>query len=122
MSDALSLPPFAAGLVAVLLILGSTLTFLGNYGLLRFRRFYERLHPPTLGTSWGTCAIALAWVVTFSTLSGRLQPAALVVALFMMITAPIGLLLLGQAALNRGAPGEPPPLPEDEDAENTSEH
>ena len=38
-------------------MLGATLTLIGSFGLLRLPTFYERIHAPTLGTSWGTAGI-----------------------------------------------------------------
>ena len=96
-----SLPPWAAIVIAVFLIAGSSLTLLGNIGLLRFRSFYERLHAPTLGTSWGTASIVLASMLMFSILNHRPIMHELVIALFMMVTTPVTLMFLGSAALRR---------------------
>ena len=56
MSHAAELPVWAALLVAAFLILGAGLTLLGSFGLVRLRSFYDRIHAPTLGASWGTAA------------------------------------------------------------------
>lgn len=96
-----TLPLWAAIPIAVLLVIGSTLTLLGNIGLLRFRTFYERLHAPTLGVSWGTAAIILASMLMFSLHLGRPVIHELIVGVFVMITAPVTLMLLGRAALRR---------------------
>ena len=48
MTDLLSA---AAG---VLVVLGALLAFSGSLGLLRLKTFYERVHPPTMGTTLGT--------------------------------------------------------------------
>lgn len=101
MSHLETLPPWAAIIIAFFLILGSTLTLLGNIGLCRFRSFYERLHAPTLGTSWGTCAIMLASMLMFSLLNNRPVLHELMIGVFMMVTAPVTLMLLGRAALRR---------------------
>ena len=49
-----SLPPWLMALVAVFLVLGSTLTLLGAFGLFHLKSFYDRIHAPTLGTSSST--------------------------------------------------------------------
>ena len=39
---------WAAG---ILIVLGALLAFSGSLGLLRLKSFYERVHPPTMGTT-----------------------------------------------------------------------
>lgn len=65
------LPAWAPLLTAFLVLLGAGLTLIGAIGTLRFGAFFERVHAPTLGTSWGTGAIALASIVCFSALGSR---------------------------------------------------
>lgn len=96
-----SIPPWAAIVISIFLVIGSSLTLLGNIGLVRFRSFYERLHAPTLGTSWGTAATILASMLMFSLLNSRPVLHELMVGVFMMITTPVTLILLGRAALRR---------------------
>lgn len=86
---------------AVLVLLGSLLTLTGAFGLVRLRSFPERIHAPTLGTSWGTAAILLAAILVYSAVEGRLVVHALVIGVFVMITTPVTLLVLGRAALRR---------------------
>lgn len=57
------LPIWVVILVSGLLLIGSALTLLGAIGLLRLPTFYERIHAPTLGTSWGVGAIMLASII-----------------------------------------------------------
>lgn len=108
-----ALPLWLAVPVAVLLVLGSTLTLLGAVGLVRLRSFYERLHAPTLGSSWGAAAVLLAAILAWSWIEGRpvLQP--LVIGVFLLVTTPVTLMLLGRAALHRdrahGSREVPPP-------------
>jgi multicomponent K+:H+ antiporter subunit G len=101
MTHASDLPSWAAVLTAVLLLIGAGLTLAGAVGTLRFRSFYERVHAPTLGTSWGTAAIALASIVFFSVLGSRPVVHELLIAVFITITTPVTLMLLARAALYR---------------------
>jgi multicomponent K+:H+ antiporter subunit G len=94
-------PLWAAILVAAFLLLGSGLTFLGALGLLRFKSFYERIHLPTLGTSWGTGGIVFASMIFFSVAQSRPVLHELLIALFVTITTPVSLMLLARAALYR---------------------
>lgn len=104
------IPLWAAILIALFLVIGSSLTLIGNLGLLRLRRFYERLHAPTLGTSWGTAATIIASMLMFSLLEGRAVLHELVIGIFVMVTTPVTLLLLGRAALRRDRARSSPEL------------
>src|SRR5690606_26957666 len=48
-----SLPVWAAVLVGICLVAGAAITFAGTVGLVRFASFYQRVHAPTLGSSFG---------------------------------------------------------------------
>lgn len=101
MIHASDLPEWAGILTALLLLVGAGLTLAGAVGTLLFGSFYERVHAPTLGTSWGTAAIALASIVFFSVLGSRLAIHELLIAGFVTVTTPVTLMLLARAALYR---------------------
>ena len=107
-----SLPLWLAAPVALLLVAGSTLTLLGAFGLVHLKSFYDRIHAPTLGTSWGTAAILLASILAYSWVQERLVMHEIVVGVCVMVTTPVTTMLLGRAALHRdrkeGATGVPP--------------
>ena len=95
------LPLWAAIAVAVLVIAGAAMTLVGSIGLLRFKTFYDRLHPPTLGSSSGTLLIVLASILCFSVLRSRLSVHEILIALFVTLTTPVTFMLLARAALYR---------------------
>lgn len=95
------LPLWAAIVVAVFLIFGSVLTLIGAIGFLRLPTFYERLHAPTLGTSWGVGGVMLASMIYFSVASSRPVLHEILIGLFVTVTTPITLMLLARAALHR---------------------
>ncbi|HEY0276003.1 MAG TPA: monovalent cation/H(+) antiporter subunit G [Paenirhodobacter sp.] len=102
--------------LAGLLVIGSTLILLGASGLVRLRTFYQRMHAPSLITSWGTGAIVLASVLFYSGLAGKPVLHDIILGAFIMITTPITMLLLGRAAVQRDqADGlaDVPPKPAD---------
>ncbi|HEY6631870.1 MAG TPA: monovalent cation/H(+) antiporter subunit G [Rhizobiaceae bacterium] len=101
MTHAADLPAWAALLTAFLVLVGAGLALLGAIGTLRFASFYERVHAPTLGTSWGTGAIVLASIVCFSVLGSRLVVHEILIGVFVTITTPVTLMLLARAALYR---------------------
>lgn len=101
MSHAAELPLWAALLVALFLLLGSALALVGTLGLFRLQNFYYRMHAPTLGTSWGVASIVLASIICFSVLGSRLVIHEILLGIFITVTMPIGLILLGRVALYR---------------------
>lgn len=96
-----SLPPWLMAVVAAFLVLGSTLTLLGAFGLVRLQNFYDRIHAPTLGTSLGTAAILMASLLSWSWVQDRVFVHELVIGICVMVTTPVTLMLLGRAALHR---------------------
>lgn len=95
------LPAWAAYLTALFVVLGSGLALTGSIGLLRLKSFYERVHAPTLGATLGTGFILIASMLCFSVLRGRPSVHELLIALFLTVTTPVGLMLLVRAALYR---------------------
>ena len=108
MSHAADLPVWAALLVAFFLLLGAGLTLIGSWGFFRLKSFYDRIHAPTLGTSWGTGAIVMASMICFTVLQSRPVVHEIFVGIFVTVTMPVTLMLLGRAALYRDrAEGNP---------------
>jgi len=108
MSHAADLPLWVAIIVAAFVLLGAGLTLIGMIGFIRLRTFYERIHAPTLGTSWGTAAIVMASMILFSTLQSRLVIHEFLIGIFVTVTTPVTLMLLGRATLYRDrAEGNP---------------
>ena len=111
MSHAAGLPLWVAILVAFFLLLGAGLTLIGSYGFYSLKSFYDRIHAPTLGTSWGTAAIVLASMICFTALQSRPVVHELLVGIFVTVTMPVTLMLLGRAALYRDRAGRNPDVP-----------
>lgn len=87
--------------IAVLVVLGSTLTLIGAWGFYRLRSFYDRLHAPTLGTSWGTAGVVLASALLASHIQRQTILHELVIGFCITVTIPVTLMLLGRASLYR---------------------
>jgi multicomponent K+:H+ antiporter subunit G len=81
--------------VGILVLAGALLAFGGALGLLRLKSFYERVHPPTMGTTLGTVLIVAASVLHFGTID------ALLIGVFMALTTPVTYVLLVGAARRR---------------------
>lgn len=116
MNSAVSLPAWAAIIVAVLVVTGAALALIGAIGLLRLRTFYERVHAPTLATTWGAGCVLIGSMIHFTVLQSRPVMHELLITVFLTITTPISLLLLVRAALFRdrqiGSPAIPATQPE----------
>jgi multicomponent K+:H+ antiporter subunit G len=113
MSDELSaIPEWAAVLVAILVLAGAAITLVGTIGLARFATFYQRVHAPTLGTSFGAALVLLASSLYFSIATGRPVLHEILILAFVVVTTPVTLMLLARAALYRdraeGNDGVPP--------------
>ncbi|ETR77578.1 cation:proton antiporter [Afipia sp. P52-10] len=101
MTAASDLPVWAALLTSFLLLLGAGLTLTGAIGLLRLKTFYERVHAPTLGATWGAAGILLASMIYFTVLQARPVLHEVLVAIFVTVTTPVTLMLLARAAIYR---------------------
>ncbi len=112
MIQAPDLPAWAALIVAFLVLSGAAITLIGSLGLLRMRTFYQRLHPPTMGSTLGLALIVTASIVCFSVLRSRLSVHELLIGIFVTLTTPVTFMLLARAALYRDRSedtGEVPP-------------
>lgn len=89
---------WAAG---ILIVLGATLALSGSLGLLRLKSFYERVHPPTMGTTLGTGLILIGSMLHFSVLEGRPVVHEILIGALMTVTTPVTYMLLVRAALHR---------------------
>lgn len=107
-----SFPWWIALPAAAFMVIGATLSLLGTLGLWRLRSFYDRLHAPTLVSSWGAAAILIASMLLFSWGGDRLVIHELVIGAFLLITTPVTLMLVGRAALYRDRLAGSPDLPE----------
>lgn len=96
-----AIPLWAAIPAALFLVLGAALTLIGAIGLVRLPSFYTRLHAPTLGTSWGTAGIVIASMIVSTATEGRPVLHELLIGLFVTVTTPVTLMLLGRATLYR---------------------
>jgi multicomponent K+:H+ antiporter subunit G len=86
---------------AVLVLAGALLAFIGSLGLLRMKTFFERVHPPTMGTTLGTAFVLAGSMLYFIALESRLVLHEILIGVFMMLSTPVTYVLLGRAALRR---------------------
>jgi multicomponent K+:H+ antiporter subunit G len=86
---------------AVLVLLGALLAFSGSFGLLRLKTFYERVHPPTMGTTLGVGLVLIGSMLHFSALESRPVLHEILIGVFMTLGTPVTYMLLVRAALHR---------------------
>lgn len=95
------MPVWLASLIAFCVLAGAFFTMMGCLGLLRMKTFYQRIHTPTLGTSFGAIGVLVASAIYFTATDQRLVVHEVLIFLFVSITTPITLMLLARAALHR---------------------
>lgn len=105
-------PPWVDALTALLVVVGALAALIGSFGVLRLKSFFDRVHAPTLGATLGTWGFTLATVVQVSFERGQLYLHALLITVFIALTAPVTTLFLMRAAVFRGRiRGEEIPVP-----------
>jgi multicomponent K+:H+ antiporter subunit G len=88
-------------LAALLVLAGASLALLGSIGLLRLETFYERVHPPTMGTTLGTGLVLIGSMLFFTIHESRPVLHEILIGAFMTLNTPVTYLLLVRAALHR---------------------
>jgi len=88
-------------LISLLLVIGALMALIGAVGLVRLKDFYARLHAPTLGATLGCACIVAATVLTFSLARSHLTGQAILISVFLIITAPLSAMLLIKVGLYR---------------------
>src|SRR6185503_717935 len=86
---------------ALLALAGALIVLVGSLGLVRLGTFYERVHPPTMGTTLGTGLILIGSMLHFSALESRPVLHEILIGAFMTLTTPVTYMLLVRAALYR---------------------
>jgi multicomponent K+:H+ antiporter subunit G len=95
------LPLWAEILTAVFAVLGAAFAAIGSFGLVRLPSFFRRIHAPTLGATVGVWCMTIAMIVYFSVQGFSLFLHAILIVLFIALTAPITTIFLMRAALFR---------------------
>jgi multicomponent K+:H+ antiporter subunit G len=86
---------------AILLMVGSVVAAIGALGLLRMPDFFTRMHPPTMGSTLGAGCVLLSSILVSSAVESRPVLHALLITLFVVMTAPVTAMLLARAAAYR---------------------
>lgn len=111
MMHAADFPLWASILVSVFMLGGAVITLIGALGLIRFKLFYERIHAPTLGTTFGVGGILIASIIFFTVLQSRPVLHELLITAFVFVTTPVTLMLLTRATMHRDKTDDSRQLP-----------
>jgi multicomponent K+:H+ antiporter subunit G len=87
--------------VAILLIIGGSISLIGALGLMRLPTFYQRIHGPAITITLGTGCILIASILYFNVMALRPTIHELIISLFLLMTAPVVSMLLMRAAVYR---------------------
>ena len=96
-----NLPDWAALVVALLLILGASIVLTGALGLLRLPSFYMRIHGPAISITLGAGCVLIASMVYFTVAQSRLVVHEIIIAAFLLMTAPVVSMMIMRAAVYR---------------------
>lgn len=105
-------PAWVDALTALLVVVGALAALLGSFGVLRLKGFFQRVHAPTLGATLGTWGFTFATAVQASFERGQPYLHALLITVFIALTAPVTTVFMMRAAVFRARMrGEEIPAP-----------
>jgi multicomponent K+:H+ antiporter subunit G len=87
--------------VAILLVLSGIFTLVSAVGLVRFKTFMQRMHPPALAFSFSAWCVTLASILYFSARDGQLSLHAWLIIIFLSLTVPVTTIFLARTELFR---------------------
>lgn len=108
MSDIASLSPWIAIPIALLLVIGGSISLIGALGLFRLPNFYQRIHGPAITISLGAGCLLIASILYFSASASRPVIHELIISVFILMTAPVVAMLVMRAAIYRDLRAEKP--------------
>lgn len=98
--------------VALLLVLSGIFTLSAAVGVVRFKTFFQRMHPPALAFSFSAWCVTLASILYFSFQEHKLSLHAWLIIIFLSLTVPVTTILLARTDLFRrriAGQGDVPP-------------
>ncbi len=92
--------------VGLLLVVSGVFTLAAAIGVLRFKSFFMRMHPPALAFTLATWCVSLATMIYFSALDQGLDLRAWLVIILLALTVPVTTIMLARTALFRSRTGQ----------------
>jgi multicomponent K+:H+ antiporter subunit G len=102
-----ALPLWVEITVSLLLALSGVFGLAAAIGLLRFKTFFMRLHPPALAFSMAAWCVTLASVLFFTALEQALSLHHWLIIIFLAMTVPVTTTLLARTELFRQRTRQP---------------
>lgn len=87
--------------VAILLVLSGIFTLASAIGLVRFKTFMQRMHPPALAFSFSAWCVTLASILYFSARDGKVSLHAWLIIICLSLTVPVTTIFLARTDLFR---------------------
>lgn len=87
--------------LTVMLVIGGTFGLIGSFALLKLREPMQRLHGPTKATTIGVGSALTASAIDHFWVAGHFTWQEIMVAVFLLLTAPLSALYLAKAHLVR---------------------
>ncbi len=93
--------PWIALPVVLLLVAGGLLALVGSLGLVRLPDFQARMHGQSMGNSLGLGCLIVASIIVGSASAHWLVLLALLITVFVVMSAPVSAMLLMRACIHR---------------------
>ncbi|MCV2370513.1 Na+/H+ antiporter subunit G [Roseateles oligotrophus] len=87
--------------VGILLLISAAFTLAAAIGVLRFKTFFMRMHPPALAFTLASWCVSLATMIYFSALEQGLALHAWLIIILLALTVPVTTIMLARTALFR---------------------
>lgn len=88
------IPLWATILIAIFLVIGSTVTMIGSIGLVKFKNYSSRIHATALGSTLGTLLVMIASMAFSYFLHDRVFFHEILLVIVLFITSPISTSLM----------------------------
>ena len=91
-------------IVAIFLVGGSLFGLVGSLGLVKLKDTMQRLHAPTKATTLGVGGILIASMLRFLLIEGTVSFQEILIALFLLLTAPISANFISKVFIQEHVP------------------
>lgn len=88
-------------IISCLIVAGASFALIGSIGLAKLPDIFMRLHGPTKATTLGVGCVLVASVIFFSANEPGITIHGLLIAVFLLMTAPVSAHLVAKAAIHR---------------------
>lgn len=87
-------------IISFFLLFGGFFILVGSIGLVKMPDFFMRLHGPTKATTLGMASLLIGSIIFFSESQTGISLKALLISLFLLLTAPISAYMMVKSAIH----------------------